>query len=67
MNPVGDGVHEIEDDSDRSDNAYFSTIGGDFAEDHKINRKSGNYINSHVLINSGEMALIKKRMSYLDQ
>eukprot|EP00957_Ditylum_brightwellii_P102598 7819379-Ditylum_brightwellii.AAC.1 len=32
-----------------------STIGGDFAKDHKIKRQSGSYINSYVLINSGGM------------
>eukprot|EP00957_Ditylum_brightwellii_P171369 13046129-Ditylum_brightwellii.AAC.1 len=61
VNPVGDIVCDSDDDSDISDYAYFSTIGGEFAEDHEIKRKFGSYINSYLLIHSGGMALMRKK------
>eukprot|EP00957_Ditylum_brightwellii_P208661 15358406-Ditylum_brightwellii.AAC.1 len=61
LNPVGDVACYSDDDTEVSDYAYFSTIGGDLAEDHTINRKSGSYNNSYVLINSGGMDLVRKK------
>eukprot|EP00957_Ditylum_brightwellii_P158249 12045893-Ditylum_brightwellii.AAC.1 len=61
VNPVGDVVFDSDDESEVSDYAYFSTIGGDFAEDHGIKRKSGSYINNYMLINSGGMVLMRKK------
>ena len=51
VNPVGDVDCYSDDETEVSDYAYFSTIGGDLAEDHEIKRKSGSHINSYVLIN----------------
>eukprot|EP00957_Ditylum_brightwellii_P188211 14327658-Ditylum_brightwellii.AAC.1 len=61
VNPVGDVVCDSDDETEVSNQAYYSTIGGDFAEDHEIKRKSRSYINSYVLMNSGGMALVKKK------
>eukprot|EP00957_Ditylum_brightwellii_P114971 8768746-Ditylum_brightwellii.AAC.1 len=61
VNPVGDVDCYSDDETKVSDYAYFSTIGGDLAEDHEMKRKSGSYINIYVLINSGGMALMRKK------
>eukprot|EP00957_Ditylum_brightwellii_P140253 10686617-Ditylum_brightwellii.AAC.1 len=61
VNLVGDVDCYSNDETEVSDHAYFSTIGGDLAEDHEIKRMSESYINSYVLINSGGLALMKER------
>eukprot|EP00957_Ditylum_brightwellii_P168589 12832342-Ditylum_brightwellii.AAC.1 len=61
VNPVGDVDCYSDDETEASDYAYFSTICGDLAEDHEIKRKSWSYIKSYVLINSGGMALMRKK------
>eukprot|EP00957_Ditylum_brightwellii_P041367 3132704-Ditylum_brightwellii.AAC.1 len=61
VNPVGDIECYSDDENEVSDYAYFNTIGGDLAEDHETKRKSGNYINSYVLINSGGIDLMRKK------
>eukprot|EP00957_Ditylum_brightwellii_P151114 11506871-Ditylum_brightwellii.AAC.1 len=61
VNPVGDAACHNNDETEVSGYAYFSTIGGDLAKDHEVKKKSGSYINSYVLINSGGMALIRKK------
>eukprot|EP00957_Ditylum_brightwellii_P125053 9532185-Ditylum_brightwellii.AAC.1 len=56
-NPCDDDKIDWDDISDDMDCAYFSTVGGDNAEDHEVDRKFGSVINSDVLINVGGMAL----------
>eukprot|EP00957_Ditylum_brightwellii_P152264 11592312-Ditylum_brightwellii.AAC.1 len=50
VNPVGDVACYSDDDTEVGNYAYCSTIGGDFAKDHEIKRKSGNYTNSYVCL-----------------
>eukprot|EP00957_Ditylum_brightwellii_P180433 13744528-Ditylum_brightwellii.AAC.1 len=53
VNLIGNVDCYCDDETEVSDYACFSTMSGDFAKDNEIKRKSGSYINSYVLINSG--------------